>query len=135
MQNITSTAGLKNAIQLLEVEQAIKGELMKEQFLQICENLKPINLLKSTFRNITSSSNLIDNVLGTTVGLATGFLSKKIVIGTSGNIFRKIFGSMVQSGVSSFVSNHPEAIKSIGQFIFQQIFRKKDRRPELEDES
>jgi hypothetical protein len=133
MQNLNSTIGLKNAIQLLEVEQAIKGELVKEQFLLICESLKPVNILKSTFKDITSSSNLLDNILGTTVGLATGFLSKKIVVGTSGNIFKKLFGSMVQSGVSSFVSKHPEAIKSIGQFIFQHIFHKKDRRQETED--
>jgi hypothetical protein len=135
MQNITSTAGLKNAIQLLEVEQAIKGELVKEQFLLICESLKPANLLKSTFREITSSSNLFDNILGTSVGLATGFLSKKIVVGTSGNIFKKLFGSLIQSGVSSFVSNHPDAIKSIGQFIFQRIFSKKNRSQETEDRS
>jgi len=129
MQNITSTAGLKNAIQLLEVEQAIRGELVKEQFLLICESLKPINILKSTFKDITSSSSLLDNILGTTVGLATGFISKKIVVGTSGNIFKKIFGSMVQSGVSSFVAKHPEAIKSVGQFVFQHIFRNKEHNP------
>jgi len=32
MQNITSSAELKNAIQLLEVEQAANGLLLKEQF-------------------------------------------------------------------------------------------------------
>ena len=49
MQNITSTAGLKNAIQLLEAEQAVKGQLLKEQFYITYESLKPVNLLKKHF--------------------------------------------------------------------------------------
>jgi hypothetical protein len=127
MQNITSTAGLKNAIQLLEIEQVVNGQLLKEQFYITIESLKPINLLKSTFKDITTSPFLIDNILGTAMGLATGSLSKKIFIGTSGNMFRKLIGSILQLGVTNFVAKHPDAIKLIGQFIFQQFLRKKER--------
>ena len=127
MENITSKNSLKNAIQLLEVEQAIQGQLLKEQFYLTCESLKPVNLIKSTLKDIVLSPNLIDRILGNAIGLATGYLSKKILIGTSGNIFRKLFGSILQTGVSGFVSEHPETIMSIGQFIFRHIFRKKER--------
>jgi len=48
--------------------------------------LKPVNLLKSTLKDITSSPYLIDNILGTTIDLATGYLSKKLVVRASGNI-------------------------------------------------
>ncbi len=135
MQNINSVAGLKNAIQLLEVEQAINGQLLKEQFYLTYESLKPVNLLKGTLKDITSSPYLIENILGTAIGLATGYLSKKIVVGASGNIIRKLFGSVLQLGVTNAVAQHPDGIKSIGQFIFQHIFRKKDGRPETEDRS
>ena len=87
MENITSKNSLKNAIQLLEVEQAIQGQLLKEQFYLTCESLKPVNLIKSTLKDIVLSPNLIDRILGNAIGLATGYLSKKIFIGTSGNIF------------------------------------------------
>jgi hypothetical protein len=127
MQNITSTAGLKNAIQLLEIEQVVNGQLLKEQFYITIESLKPINLLKSTFKDIATSPFLIDNILGTAMGLATGSLSKKIFIGTSGNMFRKLIGSILQLGVTNFVAKRPDAIKLIGQFIFQQFLRKKER--------
>ncbi len=127
MQNITSITGLKNAIRLLEVEQAIKGQLLKEQFYLTCESLKPANLIKSALKDIVSSPNLIENILGNVIGLATGYLSKKIFIGASGNIFRKLSGSILQSGVSNLVAKHPEAILSFGQFILQHIFRKKER--------
>ena len=127
MQNMTSTAELKNAIQLLEVEQAIQGQQLKEQFSLACKSLKPVNLLKSTLNDVVSSPYLIDNILSTVLGLATGYLSKKIFIGASGNKFRKLFGSVLQLGVTNVVAQHPDAIKSFGQFIFQHFLRKKER--------
>ncbi|MCX6320540.1 MAG: hypothetical protein NTX93_01880 [Bacteroidia bacterium] len=130
MQNITSTAGLKNAIQLLEIEQVINGQLLKEQFYITIESLKPINLLKSTFKDIATTPFLIDNILGTAMGLATGSLSKKIFIGRSGNMFRKLLGSLLQFGVTTIVAKNPDAIKSISQFIFQHFLRKKEKNSE-----
>jgi hypothetical protein len=127
MQNITSTIELKNAIQLLSAEHAIKGQLLKEQFFITYQSLKPVNLLKSTLLEVTSSPYLIDNILGAVLGLASGYLSKKIVVAGSGNIFRKLLGSLLQVGVANFVSQHPEGIKSVGQYIFQHIFNKKER--------
>jgi hypothetical protein len=127
MENITSSAGLKNAIQLLEAEQTIQVQLLKEQFFLTYKSLKPVNILLGTLKDVALSPNLIDNILGTAVGLATGYLSKKIVIGASSNIVRKLFGSMLQLGVTNAVSQHPESIKSVGQFIFQHIFRKRNK--------
>lgn len=130
MQNITPTDELKNAIQLLEVEQAAKWQLLKEQFHLTYESLKPVNLLRSTVNDIASSPYLINNIVGNAVGLATGYLSKKIVIGASGNIFRKLFGFVLQFGVANFIAQRPDAIKSIGQFILQHVFRKKEMNSE-----
>jgi hypothetical protein len=133
MENITSTAELKKAIQLLEVEQVINAQMLKEQFNFTYERIKPVNILRGTLKDITSSPFLIDNILGTAVGLATGYLSKKMVVGVSGNIIRKLFGYVMQVGVTNAVAQHPDTIKSIGQYIFQHIFRNKNRRQVIED--
>jgi hypothetical protein len=125
MQKIASVAGLKNAIELLEVEQADKGQLLKEQFFLTLESLKPANLLRSTVNDIASSPYLIDNILSTAMGLVSGFLSKKIFIGASGNKLRKLIGYVLQFGVTNFVALHPGAIKSIGWSIIQHLVRKK----------
>ena len=126
MQNITSKAGLKDAIQLLEAEQVIKGQLLKDQFYLTYESLKPVNLLMHTLKEISSSPYLIDNISGTAMGLAGGFLSKKIFVGTSGNLIRKLIGSILQFGVTNIVAQNSEIIKSIGQAIFQHFFHKKE---------
>ena len=62
MQNITSTAGLKDAIQLLEVEQGIKEQLLKDQLYLTYESLKPVNLIRNTLKEISSSPYMIDNI-------------------------------------------------------------------------
>jgi hypothetical protein len=125
MQNITSAAELKDAIQLLEAEQSIKGQLLREQLFLTFESLKPINLLKNTLKEISSTPYLIDNISGTAMGLLGGFLSKKIFVGTSGNLLRKLFGSVLQIGVTNLVTQNSEIIKSVGQALIQHFFQKK----------
>jgi hypothetical protein len=130
MQNITSITELKNAIQFLEVEQNLKGKLLKEHFFLTYESLKPVNLLKSTLSDITKSPYLVDNIIGTALGLATGYLSKKIFIGASGNKIRKLIGSIMQYGITNVVAQNSDAIKSFGRSLFQHFFRKKEMNTE-----
>ena len=124
MENRSSSAILKNEIQLLEVEKAFQEQLLKEQFYATYENLKPVNLLRSTLSDVASSPFLIDHILSTAVGLATGYLSKKVVVGASGNIFRKLLGFMMQVGVTNTVAQHPDSIRSIGQYIYHHFLNK-----------
>ncbi len=128
MQNITSSAQLKEAILLLEVEQIIKGRVLKQQFRLTYESLKPVNLFLNALKDITTSPGVADNLLGTAGGIVTGFLSKKIFVGTSVNLFRKLIGSLMQVGVTNLVSNHPDGLKTFGQFVIQQFMRMKERR-------
>jgi hypothetical protein len=130
MQEISSFTGLQNAIQLLEAEQAEKRQLLKEQLYITYESLKPLNLIKGALNDISSSPNLLHNILGTVIGLGTGYVSKKIVVAGSANLFRKLLGSVLQFGVTNVVAQHPEAIKSIGQFILQHFFNKKEMNSE-----
>lgn len=130
MENITSISELKNAIQLLEVEQSINGQLIKEQFSVAYKRLNPFNLFQQSLTEGSSSPLMLDNIVGTVVGLATGSISRKIFIGTSGNIVRKLLGSVLQFGVTTIVAQHPETVKSIGHFIFKHILRSKDVKAE-----
>ena len=130
MENISCTADIKNAIQLLEAEHAVKEKLLKDQFHLTYESLKPVNLLKSSIKEISSSPYLIENIIGTATGLATGFISRKIVVGASGNLFRKLFGVILQFGVTNLVARHPDGIRSLTQSLFQHIFHKRNANPE-----
>jgi hypothetical protein len=125
MQNISTSAELRDAIQLLEVEQAIKGQVLKQQFRLTYESLKPANLIMNALKDITTSPNLIENIIGNVLGLASGYVSKKVFVGTSGNLFRKLLGSVMQFGVTNLVSNHPDGVKSFMQLIMSKLLSKK----------
>ena len=125
MQNITTVTGLKDAIQVLEVEQASKGKLLKEQLFVVYDSLMPINILRVTLKKFFENSDLIENFSGSAMGAASGLLIKKIFIGKSGSAFKKLFGSLIQLGISNLVTKNSELIKSVGHGIIQYLFGKK----------
>ena len=121
MANSTSYSELLDSIQLLEEEQIIKRQLLKEQLTISYESLKPLNLLMAGIKDMSSSPDLGNNVLGSVLGLASGFMSKKLFVGTSGNLIRKLIGSFIQLGVANIVAKHPEAIRTLGQYIIEHF--------------
>ena len=125
MEKITCAAELKIAIQNLEFEQEVQGQLLKEQFFLTFDSLKPANLIKNTLQDITSSPYLLDNMLGSVMGMFTGFISKKIAVGASHNLFRKMAGSLLQFGVTNLVAQHSDILKSVGNFIIDRIRQRK----------
>jgi hypothetical protein len=126
MQSITSSKELKNAIRLLEAENSIKQEALKEQFYITYESLKPVNLLRRTIHDISSSPDLIDTFLGSSMGLASGYISKKILVGSSNSSFRKILGTLVQLGISNVVSRNSESIKSFIQKVLKHFLDRRE---------
>ena len=124
MENITCAAELKIAIVELEFQQNIQGKLLQEEFFTAYENLKPASLIKNTLSEITSSPYLIDNMLSALTGLLSGYVSKKIAIGTSHNLFRKIMGTVLQFGVTNIVAQNPDALKALGNFVIQHLFKR-----------
>jgi hypothetical protein len=125
MQNITTVAGLRDVIWVLEVEQASKGQLLKEQLSVVYESLMPVNILRNTLKKFFGKSDLIENLSGSAMGLASGLLMKKIFIGKSGNAFKKLIGSLLQMGISNIVTLNSDLIKSVGHVIIQYIFGNK----------
>ena len=127
MENISCAAELKLAISEKQFELEVQGQLLKEEFFIAYESLKPVSLIKSTLTEITSSPYLIDNMLGAVMGMLSGYVSKKIAVGTSHNLFRKIMGIVLQFGVTNLVAQHPEVLKNFGQMIIEKIFHKNEQ--------
>jgi hypothetical protein len=132
MENIRSVEDLKSAIQVLEVEQSEKELIFKEQFHLVYESLRPINMIRSTLNDLfsMSSSAIGENLSVTAFGEAGGFLLKKLFVGKSGNVFRKLLGTLLQLGVTSFASRKSDVIISTVQSLFQRFFQRKEEIPE-----
>lgn len=124
MEDIRSSAELKIAIQNLEAEQAFHKQLLKDQVFLVHESLRPSNLIKNTLNDIASSPYLADNLLVTAAGLATGIVTKKIVLGLPGIIIKNLFGILLQMGVADVITHNPGSIKSLGRSIYHRIFHR-----------
>jgi hypothetical protein len=127
MHNISTVAELRKAIKCLEDEQAYKGQLLKEQLSVVYESLMPINIIKSTLKKIFGKTDMTDDLSGSALGIVSGLLLKKVFIGRSGSKIRKLFGSLLQMGISKLVSQNSEVIKSFIQSVFQNFSRKKNK--------
>jgi uncharacterized protein with beta-barrel porin domain len=112
MKKITSVSELREEIHLLEIKQAIETELLKEQFKITFDNLRPVNLIKNTISELTAGPDFKGNILNTTLSVAAGYLSKKIVVGSTHNPLKNIFGTLLQMGVTHLVSKNANKIKS-----------------------
>jgi hypothetical protein len=125
MQTTDATEELKNAIRLVEIRQSMNRQLLKEQLLFTYDTLKPANLIRSTLKEVTSSPFLIGNLTGSVIGLTTGYLSKKIVIGSSVSVLRKLMGYILQYGVTNIISKNAEVIESYGKSFLKRLFSKR----------
>lgn len=125
---------LKESILELEIRHSAEGKLLKQELLETYENLKPLNLIKNGFKDLTSSPDFKNDILGAAVGITTGIISKAIVVGVSHNPLKKIAGSLLQFGITSAVSKHPETIKLMVSSIVSFFKNKKEPEIEMEKE-
>lgn len=126
MNKIDSIAQLDQEILLLEKQQANDKLLLKEQFKITFSNLSPANLIKNTFHELTHSDEFKDDVLDTSLGLATGYLSKKVVIGSTHNPIKQLMGVVLQMAVTNLVTNNSDTIKTTIMALIKKFTSKKE---------
>ncbi len=125
MQKITSVIEIKDAIRLLEERQAEEGQVLKEHFFVVVNSAKPINLIKNTLHDVTASPDLLSNMLSTTIGLAAGYLTNRTLVRSTGGVFKKLLGTILQFSITTAFVRNPEAVKSWGHSLIQRFFSKK----------
>ena len=126
MQKISSREGLRNAIQLLEIEQNSKGDLLKKQVMLTYESLRHVNIIKNTWKDLFSSSFQGENISGIAAGLTGGYLLKKLFIGRSGNPLKKILGSIIQFGITNIIAQNSNMLKTFVP-VFIKLFSGKKK--------
>lgn len=121
MEIIKTTEELRSLIKQLETNQTNEWELVKEQLVHTVEQLKPAHLIKSTLNDLSKDKEFTDEILDKTIGMAAGFLTKKVVVGTSENKGKQLLGTAIQWGISKFVSKHAAGIKSVATHIIRTV--------------
>ena len=110
MKSTKEIEELSNKITFLKQQQQTDLMLLKEEFHKTYESLKPINIIKSTFNEVVASPNIKTTLLKNVIGLATGYLSKRILVGSSHNFIKKSLGTVLEFVVAKVVANSVDTI-------------------------
>ncbi|MEP7255475.1 MAG: hypothetical protein ABI666_06840 [Ferruginibacter sp.] len=131
MQEINTVADLKSRIQQLEQQQAIEWPLLKEDLHKTYESFKLINILKSTFKEAVDVPDIKTNIINAAIGLTSGIVAKKVILGKTLNPLSKLLGLIVEVVVSNKVAKNADGIKTIGSVIMKKLFNQKDEREKV----
>lgn len=122
MEKSIEISDLRSRIELLENQRKAEYLVLKSDFECILNSIKPTNIIKKTLREVSTTTEITDLMMSTSIGLATGYISKKIIVGKSINPIKQLLGFMLQFSVASAVTKHPQAIKAIGNYLINRIF-------------
>jgi xylose isomerase len=79
MKTSDEEAVLIEKIAALQIKQSEELDSLKMQFHITYESFKPLNLIKSTFHDVTSSPEIKGNLLDGAVNLATGLITTNVL--------------------------------------------------------
>lgn len=122
---------LKESLELriLTLETKQKEDIIsfKEDIQQMFGQINPINIIKNVMGQDENSTDGIGNtILNDVIGISTGYISKKVMFGSTNNPFKKLMGTLFQFAVAKFVSNHSEKIHAIGEVLVNKLVLKQN---------
>lgn len=124
MKNKNATDALNDLILVQEMKYDHDLEQLKNQFDVAYQSVKPINLIKNLVHNVTASPEIKNDLLSNVIGFGTGFISKKIVLGSLHNPVSKVLGTLFEFAVANVVSKNADSIKTIGGNLLKYFFKK-----------
>lgn len=123
MKPLYTSDQLRLDILALEARSLRQEEELKTTASALITSLKPANLIRSTFNSTFRTPGAGKNILKGALGLAAGFLSKKLFVMGSSNIVKKALGTVVELGVAKVVSRNADKITSSGIKAISKVMK------------
>ncbi|HYV53509.1 MAG TPA: hypothetical protein VE933_02870 [Chitinophagaceae bacterium] len=125
LRKIKSAAELKEVIRMLEEKKAYEMVLFREQVKITYQGLKPINLIKGAMKDLTEIPVLKGGIVNSLMGISAGYISKKIIVGSTYNPLKFLLGKALQMIVTAVVSRNADGIKSAATVAIKKMTGKK----------
>lgn len=130
MKKLSVSESLDASIEALTKQQANELAVLKMQFNLTYESLKPINLIRTTINEAVQSTELKNGLMNNVMSVAVGYLSKKVLVGSTHNPLKAILGTVIQFAVSGLVSSNADKLKSFASNLFKS-FSKEEEEEEI----
>ncbi|HLA54487.1 MAG TPA: hypothetical protein VK623_00155 [Flavobacterium sp.] len=132
MEAITDLAGLKTRIAYLEQKRENEKDAISEEINHLVESLKPINLIKGLFNSVKKSPDLKSDILHGLIGLGTGFVTNKLLLGKLHGPLKGILGTVLQAGITNAAIRYPDAIKEKGISVLTKFLQSIKFKPDVD---
>jgi hypothetical protein len=103
MKNRDARAKLESLITLVEARKKMELLELKGSVNGLVDNLKPANLLSSTFDEFAKPE-IKEKLVASVLSLVAGYLSCKLIVGKSNHPVRKMAGYLIQWAVSKLLA-------------------------------
>ena len=108
---VSDMKDLDERIRNLELQQRQQTEAIKVEFRALAASVSPKNLLKSAVKTVVGTPGLKTTVMDTAIGAVSGTLGKRLIVGKSKNIIRRLAGNAARFVISNFVRNKMPVVK------------------------
>lgn len=122
--SITNSIELEAAIVELEKRQVVQKSILKSQWNDTKESLKPLNILKDAAHRIVDPGSPLGMVLKAAGGISMGFLTQKLLLGKTSSLPAKILGTALNLTTTGTVYSNAEKLKAYGLAIYHNLIKK-----------
>ena len=108
MKKLNQNELLDQKIAQLTIQHKRELEELKEQFHLVQSSLTSTNIVQEGINGFYQTVTNKENLVSTIVSIVGGYVSKKVVVGSSENPIKKVLGNVLQFLVTGYLSkmNH-----------------------------
>ena len=108
MKKLNQNELLDQKIAQLTIQHKRELEELKEQFHLVQSSLTSTNIVQEGLNGFYQTVTNKENLVSTIVSIVGGYVSKKVVVGSSENPIKKVLGNVLQFLVTGYLSkmNH-----------------------------
>ncbi len=113
MYNINNSDELRQAIRLLEDEVEEQKLQVKEQLNLLYKTFEPVTVVKNVFSEVVTSEEFRANILTATMGISTGYLTKRLLFKKNNNPLKSLLGNLLQYGLANLIIHPSRTLQTI----------------------
>lgn len=119
-RKISNATDLKNAIYDLESRIKVQELEMKDNYVQVKQNMNPKRVVKNTFSYVAETPEIQKTLVNTVIGFILGYASKKAVELLSEDVLDRTVHNLVNSQITSIENKQPDSLLSKGISLFRK---------------
>jgi hypothetical protein len=117
MSKINPEDSLNASIAALEQKKQEEFQSLKQHLRTTGESMKPGNIIKEALRDVSSSPQLKSLVIKTLLGLAVGYVAKRLIAKGQNKPKHQFLGNALQYGATFLAANQSALLKTAGTAV------------------